>query len=96
MQYSYFSCKAVFVDTDLVPARDSQVGDLVQNETEATLVHQVAETLIRSGVSAEKIGTISLYRSRINLLNLRLQGGRGLGWFPPTRSKGRDKSGIVL
>lgn len=36
-----YSVKAVFVDTDNVPALDSKVGDLVQNETEAVLVHQV-------------------------------------------------------
>ena len=36
------SCKAVFVDTDLLPAPDSRVGDLVQNEVEANLVFQVA------------------------------------------------------
>lgn len=35
------SCKAVFVDTDLLPAPDSRVGDLVQNEVEAKLVLQV-------------------------------------------------------
>ena len=36
------SVKAVFVDTDRVPARDSRVGDLVQNEPEARMVYQVS------------------------------------------------------
>lgn len=36
-----FSCKVVFVDTDPLPAPDSRVGDLVQNEVEANLVFQV-------------------------------------------------------
>ncbi len=35
------SCKVVFVDTDNLPAPDSRVGDLVQNEVEANLVFQV-------------------------------------------------------
>ena len=35
------SCKAVFVDTDTLPAPDSRVGDLVQNEVEANLLFQV-------------------------------------------------------
>ncbi len=96
MQYLYFSCKAVFVDTDLVPARDSKVGDLVQNETEATLVYQVAETLIKSGVSAEKIGIISLYRQQIKLLYLRLRGRQGLELFTADKSQGRDKECIVI
>ncbi|KAH9006629.1 hypothetical protein EDB86DRAFT_754998 [Lactarius hatsudake] len=36
-----FSRKAVFVDTDLVPATESLVSDLVQNVTEAMLVRQL-------------------------------------------------------
>jgi hypothetical protein len=36
-----FSCKVLFVDTDTLPAPDSRVGDLVQNEVEANLVFQV-------------------------------------------------------
>ena len=39
--------KAVFVDTDLVPAFDSKVGDLVHNPIEAKLVHQVNFVPIR-------------------------------------------------
>ena len=35
------SVKAVFVDTDRLPAFDSRVGDLVQNPVEAKLVYQV-------------------------------------------------------
>lgn len=36
------SVKAVFVDTDELPAPDTRVGDLVQNPTEALLVRQVS------------------------------------------------------
>ncbi len=43
------SCKAVFVDTDLLPAAESRVGDLVQNAVEAELVRQFTETLVRCG-----------------------------------------------
>jgi DNA replication ATP-dependent helicase Dna2 len=35
------SCKAVFVNTDILHAPDSRVGDLVQNKVEADLVLQV-------------------------------------------------------
>jgi hypothetical protein len=35
------SRKVVFLDTDDVPAMESRVGDLVQNETEAIIVQQV-------------------------------------------------------
>lgn len=36
-----YSCKVVFVDTDGMPARECNVGDLTQNEIEANLVRQV-------------------------------------------------------
>jgi len=39
--------KAVFVDTDQVPALDSKTGDLVQNVPEAKLVYQVCRLLSR-------------------------------------------------
>ena len=38
--------KAVFVDTDSVPALDSRIGSLFQNEVEAKLVHQASLTFL--------------------------------------------------
>ncbi|KAJ7069715.1 Dna2-domain-containing protein [Mycena amicta] len=90
------SCKAVFVDTDAVPARDSKVGDLVQNEVEATLVCQITETLLRSGVSAEQIGLISMYRQQLKLLEYLLQNRKGLEFLTADRSQGRDKDCIII
>lgn len=40
------SVKAVFVDTDRVPAKDSRLGNLVQNDIEAAMVHQVSDKRI--------------------------------------------------
>lgn len=37
----FLSRKVVFIDTDVLPAPESRAGDLIQNETEASLVHQV-------------------------------------------------------
>lgn len=90
------SRKAVFVDTDLVPAYDSKVGDLVQNETEAKLVHQITETLIKSGVSTAQIGIISLYRQQIKLLTQHLRGHQGLEFLTADKSQGRDKECIII
>lgn len=90
------SCKAVFVDTDLVPARDSRVGDLVQNEIEATLLAQVAETLLHSGIAPEQIGVISLYRQQLKLLTQLLHGYQGLELLTADRSQGRDKDCILI
>ncbi|KAG1797926.1 AAA domain-containing protein [Suillus variegatus] len=61
--------KVVFVDTDHLPARDSRVGDLVQNDVEAKLVYQITEAFLRSGVQEGQIGIMSLYRQQIKLLS---------------------------
>ena len=90
------SCKAVFVDTDGIPAHDSRVGDLVQNETEASLVYQLTQTLLRSGVREEQIGIISLYRQQIKLLSHHLQRHDGIEILTADRSQGRDKDCIII
>ncbi|KAJ7784549.1 DNA replication factor Dna2-domain-containing protein [Mycena metata] len=90
------SRKAVFVDTDAVPAFDSRVGDLVQNEVEANLVYQVTETLLRSGVPAEQIGIISVYRQQLKLLGHLLAERTGIEILTADRSQGRDKDCIII
>ena len=90
------SCKAVFVDTDSLPAPDSRVGDLVQNLTEANLVHQLTETLIRCGVQESQIGIISLYRQQVKLLQHLLRERRGVEILTADRSQGRDKDCIII
>ncbi|KAJ7644148.1 Dna2-domain-containing protein [Roridomyces roridus] len=90
------SCKAVFVDTDAVPAQDSRVGDLVQNEVEANLVYQVAETLLRSGVPPEEIGIISVYRQQLKLIGHLLSERKDVELLTADRSQGRDKECIVI
>ncbi|KAK7048375.1 DNA replication helicase [Favolaschia claudopus] len=90
------SCRAVFVDTDAVPAQDSRVGDLVQNEVEATLVYQVTETLLRSGVPPEQIGIISVYRQQLKLLGHLLADRKGIELLTADRSQGRDKDCIII
>ena len=91
-----FSTKAVFVDTDLVPAFDSSVGDLVQNEVEAALVSQVVETLLESGVREEDVGVITLYRQQIKLLSHLLRERTGIEILTADRSQGRDKNCIII
>ncbi|KAJ3807809.1 DNA replication factor Dna2-domain-containing protein [Lentinula aff. lateritia] len=89
-------CKAVFIDTDLVSAHDSRVGDLVQNETEAKLVYQIAETMMKSGVPPAQIGIISLYRQQLKLLGQHFRGRQGLEFFTADKSQGRDKECIII
>ncbi|KAJ7095853.1 DNA replication factor Dna2-domain-containing protein [Mycena belliarum] len=90
------SCKAVFVDTDGLPAQDSRVGDLVQNEIEANLVYQVTEALLRSGVPPEQIGLISVYRQQLKLLSHLLVERKGIEILTADRSQGRDKECIII
>lgn len=90
------SCKAVFVDTDNAPARDSRVGELVQNEVEANLVFQTTQTLLRSGVRANQIGIISLYRQQVKLIANLLQGHKDIEILTADRSQGRDKDCIII
>lgn len=90
------SCKAIFVDTDCVPALESRAGDLVQNEVESTLVTQVVDALIGSGVKQSEIGVISLYRQQIKLLSLSLNHREDIEILTADRSQGRDKECIII
>lgn len=92
----FYSCKAVFVDTDQVPARDSRVGDLVENQTEARLVYQITECLVGCGVQEQQIGVISLYRQQLKLLSHLLQNRKGLEILTADRSQGRDKDCVII
>ncbi|KAJ2918121.1 hypothetical protein MD484_g2295, partial [Candolleomyces efflorescens] len=71
---------AVFVDTDSLGtsvARDSRVGDLVQNEVEAELVTQFVQALTgKWGVKKRDVGVISLYRQQVKLIKSMLSDGR--------------------
>ncbi|SRR6266576_4612550 len=91
-----YSTKAVFVDTDLVPARDSRAGDLVQNKVEAELVYQTVESLLQSGVREDQIGIISLYRQQIKLISQLLCHRTGIEILTADRSQGRDKECIII
>lgn len=90
------SRKAVFVDTDHVPATESHVGDLVQNMTEAMLVQQYTEGLLRSGICAEQIGVVTLYRQQIKLLSHLLSNQPDVEILTADRSQGRDKDCIIM
>jgi len=90
------SVKAVFVDTDKVPALDSRVGDLVQNETEGELVHQFATALTSSGIQEEDIAVITPYRQQIKLLSNKFGSMPGIEILTADKSQGRDKDCIII
>ena len=84
------------MDTDHIPATESQVGDLVQNVTEAVLVQQLTECLLRSGIQAEQIGIVTLYRQQIKLLSQVLSKQPDVEILTADRSQGRDKDCIIM
>jgi DNA replication ATP-dependent helicase Dna2 len=90
------SCKAVFVDTDDLPARDSRVGELVQNTIEAELVRQLIETLLASGVPGSQIAVISLYRQQVKLFSHIFQHRKEIEILTADRSQGRDKDCVII
>ncbi|CAE6465876.1 unnamed protein product [Rhizoctonia solani] len=90
------SCKVRFVDTDGLPARNTVVGSLVQNEIEAQLVLQTIEALSRSGIEPTQIGVISPYRQQIKLLAHMLQERPEIEILTADRSQGRDKDCIII
>ncbi|KAG5651085.1 hypothetical protein H0H81_009957 [Sphagnurus paluster] len=90
------SCKAVFVDTDNIPAHESRVGDLVENKIEAELVRQLALTLLRSGINEDQIGVITLYRQQVKLISHQLHPHKSIEILTADRSQGRDKECIII
>jgi DNA replication ATP-dependent helicase/nuclease Dna2 len=72
------------------------VGDLVQNVTEAILVQQFTECLIRSDIHADQIGVITLYRQQIKLLSHLLSSRPDVEILTADRSQGRDKDCIII
>ncbi|KAH0579057.1 hypothetical protein H2248_003215 [Termitomyces sp. 'cryptogamus'] len=90
------SCKAVFVDTDDIPAHDSRIGDLIENKVEAELVRQVCETLMKTGIREEQVGIITLYRQQVKLLTHQLLHHKDIEILTADRSQGRDKDCIII
>ena len=58
----------VFLGTDGVPAPEMRSENLVSNETEAVLVHQLAWALLKGGLQPSSLGIISPYRHQLKLI----------------------------
>ncbi|KAL1411310.1 DNA replication endonuclease-helicase Dna2 [Vanrija albida] len=88
--------KAVFVDTDLVPAHDVRVGDLIQNPVEASLVWQLARAIVGSGVREHDMAVITPYRQQIKLLSGLFTDLPNVEILTADKSQGRDKDCILI
>ncbi|WVQ74886.1 hypothetical protein IAR50_004493 [Cryptococcus sp. DSM 104548] len=90
------SAKCVFVDTDGLPALDSKVGDLIQNEVEAQLVSQFSTALVASGIRQEDLAVITPYRQQIKLLSSQFAPLPRVEILTADKSQGRDKDCILV
>lgn len=98
------SSKAIFVDTDLVPAVESRAGGLPQNLGEANMICQLVKSLVEGGVRPSQIGVLSLYRQQVKVLQHLLHGVRmkdsdeteRVEVLTTDRSQGRDKDCIII
>nr|ODN98785.1 DNA replication ATP-dependent helicase Dna2 [Cryptococcus depauperatus CBS 7855] len=90
------SAKCVFVDTDGVPALDSKVGDLVQNDVEAKLVYHLSTSLIASGIRQEDLAVITPYRQQVKLLATCFKAIPRVEILTADQSQGRDKDCIIV
>ncbi|KAH8084106.1 AAA domain-containing protein [Filobasidium floriforme] len=91
------SVRCVFVNTDKLSARESRVGDLVQNEMEGKLVERFVATLVYRGIKQEDIGVITPYRQQIKLLSAAVHNQNPLvEVLTADKSQGRDKDCIVI
>lgn len=91
--------KAVFVDTDALPARESRAGDLVQNEGEASLAFTLAKALVASGIEENDMAVITPYRQQIKLLSKVFHAQeetKAVEILTADKAQGRDKDVILV
>lgn len=92
----FFSAKVLFLNTDELPALETNQDERVQNPTEANIVQIIAEALCASGVPEESIGVISVYRAQLKLLTAKLKSRPRIEVLTADRSQGRDKDCVII
>lgn len=86
----------IFIDTDLVPAHEVQVGNSTQNPTEALFIQQLTEALISGGISEDDIGIISVLRAQLKILSRLLRSRPLLDIHTVDRYQGKDKECVIV
>lgn len=92
----FSSAKVLFLNTDELPALETNQDERVQNPTEANVVQIIAEALCASGVPEESIGVISVYRAQLKLLTAKLKSRPRIEVLTADRSQGRDKDCVII
>lgn len=91
------SRKVVFVNTDELKCKESRpLGSFLQNEGEARLIHQVAETLLMSGLHEDDLAVISVYRSQLRVISQLLKARKSIEIATIDKYQGRDKDCILI
>ena len=90
--------KVAFINTDpLLPlSREEAKGNRIVNPTEATIVTQLVESLLTTGVPASSIGVMTHYRSQLALLKHNLRSHPEVEMHTADRFQGRDKEVVIL
>ena len=87
---------ACFLNTDLVPARESEVDRGSSNLSEALLVKQMVNEFLNRGVQPYQIGVMSIYRSQVKLLTHHLRQFPGIEVHTADKFQGRDKDCVII
>ncbi|KJE89042.1 helicase [Capsaspora owczarzaki ATCC 30864] len=89
--------KVVFLDTDLVPALEVRVGEVLKNDTEASIVQQLMAALLEAGLAPNDVGVISPYRSQLKAIRHLINSvQRGVEMHTVDKYQGRDKECIIV
>jgi DNA replication ATP-dependent helicase Dna2 len=90
--------RVVFLNTDEIPAPEIQIGDLVKNVIEASLVATFTAALVDVGVNPSAIGIISPWRSQLKEIRqqLGLHSLVAIEVHTVDKYQGRDKDCVII
>lgn len=92
------SASVRFLDTDLLPIRDSRDADTAVNVGECQVVVHLITSLLSLGLAAGDIGVVSPYRGQVMLLSSALAKAAvdGVEVLTVDKYQGRDKPCMVM
>ncbi|RXH93242.1 hypothetical protein DVH24_013818 [Malus domestica] len=88
----------IFINTDSLPAFEAKDHKIVSNPTEANIIVQVVEGLVKSGIKGEDIGVITPYNSQAEIIRLALSRLTSveIHTIDKYQVRGRDKDCILV
>nr|XP_028961324.1 DNA replication ATP-dependent helicase/nuclease DNA2 [Malus domestica] len=86
----------IFINTDSLPAFEAKDHKIVSNPTEANIIVQVVEGLVKSGIKGEDIGVITPYNSQAEIIRLALSRLTSVEIHTIDKYQGRDKDCILV